>query len=380
MEQTNNNSSMNGVDRNNIDHPGYSNRLRQKKPFGFCKVDRTDRTLSPNYNLTQEELEFLSRFLILDHHFLEKLKQSMSGHGELYHRCLNYFCDSHFLYDYDILFHHVAFQGAGFVNLNDVFDGVTFCQSSFSSYSHLADQDVIEEERSLYESDDVLEHGFYAKEIRRWQMEYGRRRFHEETPLPESPVDTISRLVNIELLGCYFPYHSNDNEVPEVHLFMDNITETARRLCVPRWYIVVAVFLHEMCHAYFDRFPFLLPKPYIPEIEEPIAECLSLQILYSFVELSRFFYPNGVLLDVFDTAYSMVYSKRRLKKRCYYSLGIELFHSDYEVGFQYNRYSYFLKEQSQGVNNYIAQFASGFPQQPYTCVPMLADLLNYGRR
>ena len=352
MEQTNNNS-MNGVDWNIFDEHGYDIRPSMNKSRGVCKVDFTDPSLASKYYLTQEELDFLGKFITPN-----------LTRGPLF---------DEFLEDFRC-------RDLYYIRLWATFDSIRFCQSSFSSYSHLADQDEIEEERSLYESDDVLEHGFYAKEIRRWQMEDERRWFHEETPLPESPVDTNSRLVNIELLGCYFPYHSNDNEVPEVHLFMDNITETARRLCVPRWYIVVAVFLHEMCHAYFDRFPFLLPKPYIPEIEEPIAECLSLQILYCFAELSRFFYPNGELLDVFDTAYSMVYSKRRLKKRCYYSLGIELFHSDYKVGSHYNRYSYFLKEQSQGVNNYIAQFASGFPQQPYTCVPMLADLLNYGRR
>ena len=137
------------------------------------------------------------------------------------------------------------------------------------------------------------------------------------------------------------------------------------------------VFLHEMAHAWFDRFPLLQPKSYIPEIEEPIVECLSLNILFAFVEMSRFFYPHGELLDMFDTAYSMVYAKRRLKKLCYYSLGIEIFHSDWGICNLYSCFCYYLDEQSQDVKNYVAQFANGFPQQPYTCLPMLTDLLNY---
>jgi hypothetical protein len=376
MNQLKNNSSMNNnvIDWDRIGDPGYCIRPSQKKPTGVCKVDKTDSSLSPNLYLTHEELDILSRFLIMDHHYLEMLRRSKSFIKDdwEYYSYINHFCDNYY---YDVLFHHVAFQGAGFVNFNDVFDGVSFCQSSFDSYSHLAIEDEIEEERELYRSEDILEHGFYAKEIRRWQMEDDRHRSYEVAPRSEYPVETTIRPVNVELLGCYFPYQSNNNDLPEVHLFMDIITETARCLCVPRWYIVVAVFLHEMCHAYFDRFPLLLPKNYIPEIEEPIAECLSLQILYSFVEMSKFFYPNGELLNVFDTAYSMVYSMRHFKKLCYYSLGIELFHSNYIIGFQYHRHSYFLQERSQAVQNYVKEFANGFPQQPFVSVKKMASLL-----
>jgi hypothetical protein len=332
----------------------YSVRPDMGKSSKSCKLDYTDPYLSSEYCLTQEELDFLGKFIHHDFYRMLRFYPRLI-------RARSFFRDFYL----DTLFH--------------AFNGIRFCQSSFDSYQHLADEDEIEEERQLYDSEDLLEHGFYAREIRRWQMELDRRRIYEEALLPkENPVETVTRPVNIELLGCYFPYQTNNNnDVPEVHLFMDNITETARRMRCPRKYIVVAVFLHEMCHALFDRFPLLLPKPYIQEIEEPIAECLSLEILYSFVEASRFFYPHGELLNVFDTAYSMVYAKRRLKKRCYYSLGIELFHSDLEICLFYNCFSYLLNEQSQAVKDYVSDFANGFPKQPYNCIPKLGKLLNY---
>ena len=356
MEQTTNSNGMtnNGIDWESMGNPFYDIRVDLKnKADGICKVDATDRNLDSKYYLTQEELDFLGKFL-QGYHF-PRFK--------------------HFL---SMPFNRKLSKRLDYVDFGETFNGIRFCQSSFSTYSHLAIEDEIEEERRLYESDDILEHGFYEKEIRRWQMEMGK--FREARRYPDHPKEGVSRPVHVEMLGCYFPYHFNNIEVPEVHLFMDTITETARRLCVPRWYIVVAVFLHEMAHAWFDRFPLLQPKPYIPEIEEPIAECLSLNILYAFVETSRFFYPHGELLDMFDTAYSMVYAKRRFKKLCYYSLGIELFHSDWEIPNLYTCFSYFIDEQSQGVKDYVAQFANGFPQQPYTCVPMLADMLNYEPR
>lgn len=355
MEQTINNvMANNSIDWKRIDNPFYCIRpTLNKKDDGICRVDATDSYLPSKYHLTQEELDFLGKFL----------------------QCYHFSRFRHF-----IPFRHYRnfSKKLDYVDFGDAFDGIRFCQSSFSSYSDLAIEDEIEEERRLYETDDILEHGFYEKELRRWQMESGRPGHYEGLHRPECPKDNVSRKVNIELLGCYFPYHSTiNNNVPEVHLFMDTITETAQRLGCPRKYIVVAVFLHEMAHAWFDRFPLLHPKPYIPEIEEPIVECLSLNILFAFVEMSRFFYPHGELLDMFDIAYSMVYAKRRLKKLCYYSLGIEIFHSDWGICNLYSCFSYYLDEQSQDVKNYVAQFANGFPQQPYTCLPMLADLLNY---
>lgn len=355
MEQVINHSKANIViNGKDIYDSRYSIRPNMGKSSRTCTVDFTDPYLSSEDCLTQEELDFVGKFI--HHDFYRLLRFSPR------------FISS-----------RLSYRDFYLGYLFDTFNGVRFCQSSFDSYKHLADEDEIEEERSLYDSEDVLEHGFYANEIKRWQMECNQRQFFDDAQLAtEAPVETVLRLVNIELLGCYFPYQTNNNnDVPEVHLFMDNITATARRIRSPRRYIVVAVFLHEMCHALFDRFPLLLPKPYIPEIEEPIAECLSLEILHSFVEISRFFYPHGELLNVFDTAYSMVYTKRRLKKRCYYSLGIELFHTELEISLLYNSFSFLLDKQSQAVKDYIAEFVNGFPELPYNCVPQLAKLLNY---
>jgi hypothetical protein len=354
MEQSNNNSmTNNGIDLEKIGEDRYDIRLNLNK-HEDCKVERSN--LDSKYLLSQEELSFLERFLFYDMDELTHLFYHF--HDGFYHKFHSY----HDLY---------------YIDFYSVYNGIKLYQSSFEDYRHLADEDEIEEERKLYNSEDVLEYGFYAKETKRWQMDKAKELykcpFNDAHQLSEAD----ERKGIIEWLGCYFPYHTNNyNEVPEVHLFMDNITEVAHRLCVPRKYIVVAVFLHEMCHALFDRFPLLLPKPYIPEIEEPIAECLALDILYSFVEISRFFYPNGELLDIFDTAYSMVFAKRRYKKISYYSLGIELFHSREEICRRYHKYSYFVNKQSYAVKNYLAQFANGFPPQPYTCVPMLANLLN----
>ena len=353
MEQTINNGMANNMINGENIFSRESIRPDLGKSRGVCQVDVTDPYLPSEYHLTQEELDLLGKFMHPDFFRLLRFNTRFAPSGLIYRD---------------------LFLGGLF----KTFNGVRFCQSSFDSYKYLADEDEIEEERKLYDSEDILNHGFYAKDIRRWRTEEDRRWRLEARNVPELAASLVSERPEVSLLGCYIPYdNSNNGDVPEIHLFMDNITEAARRMHCRRKYVVVAVFLHEMCHAFFDRFPLLLPKPYIPEIEEPITECLSLEILYAYVEMSRFFYTNGELLNVFDTAYSMVYAKRRLKKRCYYSLGIELFHSDLEISHLYNRYSYLLDKQSQAVKNYIAEFATGFPPMPYNCVPQLAQLLNY---
>ena len=353
MEQTNNNT----ISGESIFDPRFSLRPDLGKSRRDCKVDYTDPYLSSNYHLTLEELDFIGKFVTY-------------GFGEMLRRW-----DPELKYRSRMLW-RCLYRGGFF----EAFNGVRFCQSSFESYKDLADEDQIDEERRLYESDDILEHGFYAREIRRWTVERERFTSGEGKRLPECAVKATRVPVNIEWLGCYFPYCANNgNQLPEVHLFMDNITEAARSMRCPRKYVVVAVFLHEMCHAYFDRFPLLRTKPYIPEIEEPMAECMALEILYLFVELSRFFYPHGELLDVFDTAYSMVYAKRRLKKICYYSLGVELFHVDGDLCHQYNCFSYAIDRHSQDVKDYVAEFANGYPEMPYGSILKLEKLLDYAR-
>ena len=189
------------------------------KSRGVCQVDVTDPYLPSEYHLTQEELDLLGKFMHPDFFRLLRFNTRFAPSGLIYRD---------------------LFLGGLF----KTFNGVRFCQSSFDSYKYLADEDEIEEERKLYDSEDILNHGFYAKDIRRWRTEEDRRWRLESRNVPELAASLVSERPEVSLLGCYIPYdNSNNGDVPEIHLFMDNITEAARRMHCRRKYVVVAVFL-----------------------------------------------------------------------------------------------------------------------------------------
>ena len=345
----------NVVDWNKIGYLWYEERPSLGRQYGGFKVDVTDPNLERQYYLTDEETAFLESLYIIT-------------------------CQSDYLGMFFMGFRH---RYRNFVRIfrsmprhrMDILDSVRFCQSSFESYRHLANKEVVDEERKLYENDDLLERTFYESKEEMFRLEGKESRI-----VPERGEVWEKDKAHVEWLGCYLPYQCNGNDFPEIHLFMDNITRVARRIGCKRLYVVAAVYMHEMCHALFDRFPLLLPKPYIPEVEEPLAECLSLKMLYLFVETSRIFYPNGSLLNMFDVAYAMVYRKRFHPAIAHYSLGRELFLCASEADTNYYQYSYFLKEQSADVQQYVQQFANGFPSQPHVAASMLEQLVNYMTR
>ena len=345
----------NVVDWKKIGDGWYEVRPSLGRKHGGLKVDVTDPNLERRYYLTDEEIAFLERIIYFTCHS-DYLEMFFKGFRHRYRNFVRIFRS--------MPRHRM-----------DILDSVRFCQSSFETYRHLAKEEEVEEERKLYENDDLLERTFYESKEEMFRLEGKESRI-----VPERGEVWEKVKAHVEWLGCYLPYQCNGNDFPEIHLFMDNITRVARRIGCKRLYVVAAVYLHEMCHALFDRFPLLLPKPYIPEVEEPLAECLSLKMLYLFVETSRIFYPNGSLLNMFDVAYAMVYRKRFHPAIAHYSLGRELFLCASEADTNYYQYSYFLKEQSADVQQYVQQFANGFPSQPHVAASMLEQLVNYMTR
>lgn len=348
----------NVIDWKEIGKCSYTERPSLGRELDMLKVDKTDPELERRFYLADEEISFMDKVM--------RFQGDMWYFMDFYERL----CSIPHRLPYHL-------RRMGLRRRHSLMDSVKLCQSSFDSYRHLANEEELEEERKVYESGDFWEHTFYGNKEELFRTP---GRGSEPHIVPERGEVLERAMPHVEWLGCYMSYQCNGNNFPEIHLFMDNITRTAERIGCSRLYVVVAVFLHEVCHALFDRFPLLLPKPYIPQVEEPLAECLSLKMLYAFVEVSRYFYPEGSLLDMFDTAYAMVYRKRLFPAIAHYSLGIELFLSSSEADMMYYLYSYYLKEQSADVQQYVGQFANGFPrqpEQPHVVARQLENLLNY---
>ena len=144
-----------------------------------------------------------------------------------------------------------------------------------------------------------------------------------------------------DLLG-YYTILSAKHPVPQVWLIMDNITAEAERLCCDRKYIIAKVYIHEMMHRFYDLRPNLGWKPYVKEIEEPMAEFATLKFIE---ELSK---QNSIFEILLPIAIVMTEGLRKSKKHFIYALGVDLYYkAPIKLIFDYQRISTLLHRSSE---------------------------------
>ena len=146
---------------------------------------------------------------------------------------------------------------------------------------------------------------------------------------------------NEDDLGYYTiesPWYSG----PQVWLIMDNITTEAERLCIDRKYIIAKVYIHEMMHRFFDLRPDLGWKPYVKEIEEPMAEFATLKFIE---ELSK---QNPTFEKLLPIALVMTEGLRKTKKYFIYALGVDLYYkAPIKLIYDFRRISMLLHRPSE---------------------------------
>jgi hypothetical protein len=123
---------------------------------------------------------------------------------------------------------------------------------------------------------------------------------------------------------------------------MDNITTEAERLCIDRKYIIAKVYIHEMMHRFFDLRPDLGWKPYVKEIEEPMAEFATLKFIE---ELSK---QNPTFEKLLPIALVMTEGLRKTKKYFIYALGVDLYYkAPIKLIYDFRRISMLLHRSSE---------------------------------
>ena len=144
-----------------------------------------------------------------------------------------------------------------------------------------------------------------------------------------------------DLLG-YYTILSTKHSGPQVWLIMDKITAEAERLCCDRKYIIAKVYIHEMMHRFYDLRPDLGWKPYVKEIEEPMAEFATLKFIE---ELSK---QNSIFEILLPIAIVMTEGLRKSKKHFIYALGVDLYYkAPIKLIFDYQRISTLLHRSSE---------------------------------
>lgn len=139
-----------------------------------------------------------------------------------------------------------------------------------------------------------------------------------------------------DLLG-YYTILSTKHSGPQVWLIMDKITAEAERLCCDRKYIIAKVYIHEMMHRFYDLRPDLGWKPYVKEIEEPMAEFATLKFIE---ELSK---QNPTFEKLLPIALVMTEGLRKTKKYFIYALGVDLYYkAPIKLIYDFRRISMFL--------------------------------------
>ena len=132
-------------------------------------------------------------------------------------------------------------------------------------------------------------------------------------------------------------YYTNNNKEPQVWLLMDRITQEAKRLCCDRKYIIAKVYIHEMMHRFFDLRPDWGKRPYVMEIEEPMAEFATLKFIE---ELSK---QNPTFEKLLPIALVMTEGLRKTKKYFIYALGVDLYYkAPIKLIYDFRRISMFL--------------------------------------
>ena len=144
-----------------------------------------------------------------------------------------------------------------------------------------------------------------------------------------------------DLLG-YYTILSTKHSGPQVWLIMDKITAEAERLCCDRKYIIAKVYIHEMMHRFYDLRPDLGWKPYVKEIEEPMAEFATLKFIE---ELSK---RNSIFEILLPIAIVMTEGLRKSEKHFIYALGVDLYYkAPIKLIFDYQRISTLLHRSSE---------------------------------
>ncbi len=143
-----------------------------------------------------------------------------------------------------------------------------------------------------------------------------------------------------DLLGYYTI--STKHSGPQVWLIMDNITAEAERLCIDRKYIIAKVYIHEMMHRFYDLRPDKGWKPYVKEIEEPMAEFATLKFIE---ELSK---QNASFEKLLPIAIVMTEGLRKSEKHFIYALGVDLYYkAPIKLIYDYQRISMLLHRSSE---------------------------------
>ena len=144
-----------------------------------------------------------------------------------------------------------------------------------------------------------------------------------------------------DLLG-YYTILPAKHPGPQVWLIMDKITTEAERLCIDRKYIIAKVYIHEMMHRFYDLRPDKGWKPYVKEIEEPMAEFATLKFIE---ELSK---QNSIFEILLPIAIVMTEGLRKSKKHFIYALGVDLYYkAPLNLIFDYQRISTLLHRSSE---------------------------------
>lgn len=150
-----------------------------------------------------------------------------------------------------------------------------------------------------------------------------------------------------DLLGFYtkkITQNSNgESETePQVWLIMNAITAEAKRLCLDRKYIIAKVYIHEMMHRFFDLRPDWGQKPYVREIEEPMAEFATLKFIE---ELSK---QSPIFEKLLPIAIVMTEGLRKSEKHFIYALGVDLYYkAPIKLIFDFRRIAMLLHKSSK---------------------------------
>lgn len=140
----------------------------------------------------------------------------------------------------------------------------------------------------------------------------------------------------------YYTKNSSEYSGPQVWLIMDKITAEAERLCLEREYIIAKVYIHEMMHRSFDLRPDWGQKPYVREIEEPMAEFATLKFIE---ELSK---QRPIFEKLLPIAIVMTEGLRKSEKHFIYALGVDLYYkAPIKLIFDFRRIAMLLHKSSK---------------------------------
>jgi len=187
-------------------------------------------------------------------------------------------------------------------------------------------------------------------------------------------------LMSPDMLGCYVSPQCNRGKHPVIHLYMDRISSLAEKTHINRLHIVLWVYVHEMVHAALDRYPYLFVKPVINEIEEPVTEFITLNILYNFeksvcsLRIHSNYFTRGLFKDVFDC----VFAKRHFPNMSYYSLALDMLYYGgcYCIVSDYYDHMYEIDKADNDVQTYLEDFYKHYPKDAHGVLDRFRSLME----